>query len=123
VKQGSSVSTLLARREPHHYISYSFLTPCFISPFVVSSPQVNEDLDHRTLLRKYERELRRLRAELQQKSKDLVDKRLVLQVCAGAAYCRLAVVRQGAACLWRYSVFVGDVGRCGLVLTFSGCVK
>lgn len=47
--------------------------------------QVNEDLDHRTLLRKYERELRRLRAELQQKSKDLVDKRLVLQVgdCAG----------------------------------------
>ena len=55
--------------------------------------QVNEDLDHRTLLRKYERELRRLRAELQQKSKDLVDKRLVLQVgknafcgaCLGAA--------------------------------------
>jgi kinesin family protein 3/17 len=44
---------------------------------------VNEDLDHRTLLRKYERELRRLRAELQQKSKDLVDKRLVLQVCCG----------------------------------------
>jgi kinesin family protein 3/17 len=43
-------------------------------------PKVNEDLDHRTLLRKYERELRRLRAELQQKSKDLVDKRLVLQV-------------------------------------------
>lgn len=43
-------------------------------------PKVNEDLDHRTLLRKYERELRKLRAELQQKSKDLVDKRLVLQV-------------------------------------------
>ena len=29
---------------------------------------------------RYERELRKLRAELQQKSKDLVDKRLVLQV-------------------------------------------
>ncbi|EFN55673.1 hypothetical protein CHLNCDRAFT_133904 [Chlorella variabilis] len=43
-------------------------------------PKVNEDLDHVTLLRKYERELRRLRAELQQKSKDLVDKRLVLQI-------------------------------------------
>lgn len=43
-------------------------------------PTVNEDLDQRTLLRKYERELRRLRAELQQKSKDLVDKRLVLQI-------------------------------------------
>jgi hypothetical protein len=50
-------------------------------------PQVNEDLDHRTLLRKYERELRRLRAELQQKSKDLVDKRLVLQVCAAGWWC------------------------------------
>ena len=33
--------------------------------------------------RKYERELRKLRAELQQKSKDLVDKRLVLQVWWG----------------------------------------
>lgn len=32
--------------------------------------------------RRYERELRKLRAELQQKSKDLVDKRLVLQVGA-----------------------------------------
>ena len=30
--------------------------------------------------RRYERELRRLRAELAQKSRDLVDKRLVLQV-------------------------------------------
>eukprot|EP00887_Chlorella_sp_A99_P008052 scaffold12.g8052.t1 len=43
-------------------------------------PKVNEDLDHRTLLRRYERELRKLRAELQQKSRDLVDKRLVLQI-------------------------------------------
>lgn len=42
--------------------------------------QVNEDLDHRTLLRRYERELKRLRAELQQRSRDLVDRRLVLQV-------------------------------------------
>lgn len=42
--------------------------------------RVNEDVDHVTLLRKYERELRKLRAELQQRSKDLVDKRLVLQL-------------------------------------------
>ena len=41
---------------------------------------MNEDVDNRTLLRKYERELRRLRAELLAKSRDLVDKRLVLQV-------------------------------------------
>ena len=47
---------------------------------VKNAPRVNEDLDHAALLRKYERELRRLRAELQQRSKDLVDKRVVLQL-------------------------------------------
>ncbi|KIZ07666.1 Osmotic avoidance abnormal protein 3 [Monoraphidium neglectum] len=41
---------------------------------------VNEDLDQRTLLRKYERELRKLRAELQRRSKELVDKRRLLEV-------------------------------------------
>lgn len=33
----------------------------------------------RTLLRKYERELRRLKAELQRRSRDLVDKRALLE--------------------------------------------
>ena len=49
--------------------------------------RVNEDLDQRTLLRKYERELRRLRSELQQRQVDLVDKRHLLAVSAllGAA--------------------------------------
>ena len=48
---------------------------------VRNAPKINEDgSDHATLLRKYERELRRLRAELASKSKDLVDKRLVLEV-------------------------------------------
>ena len=42
--------------------------------------QVNEDVDQRTLLRKYERELRRLRAELQQRQRELVDKRHLLAV-------------------------------------------
>ena len=41
---------------------------------------MNEDLDQRTLLRKYERELRRLKAELQRRSRDLVDKRALLEV-------------------------------------------
>jgi hypothetical protein len=41
---------------------------------------VNEDLDQRTLLRKYERELKRLRAELQQRNRELVDKRALLEV-------------------------------------------
>ena len=42
--------------------------------------RVNEDVDQRTLLRKYERELRRLRAELQQRQRELVDKRHLLKV-------------------------------------------
>jgi len=41
--------------------------------------RVNEDLDQRTLLRRYEGELRRLRAELQQRQRDVVDKRQLLQ--------------------------------------------
>lgn len=41
---------------------------------------VNEDIDQRTLLRKYERELRRLRTELQRRQQELVDKRHLLAV-------------------------------------------
>ncbi len=44
---------------------------------------VNEDVDQRTLLRKYERELRRLRAELQRRNRELVDKRRLLEVRGG----------------------------------------
>ena len=47
---------------------------------VKNVPRVNEDENHRTLLKKYERELKRLRAELQARGKDLVDKRLLLQL-------------------------------------------
>ena len=43
---------------------------------------VNEDADQRTLLRKYERELRKLRAELTRRNKELVDKRHLLEVRA-----------------------------------------
>ena len=42
---------------------------------------VNEDLDQRALLRKYERELKLLRSELKQRNADLVDKRRLLEVC------------------------------------------
>jgi Kinesin motor domain len=41
--------------------------------------EVNEDVDHKTLLRKYERELKKLRSELQARSQQLVDKRHLLQ--------------------------------------------
>ena len=45
-----------------------------------NSAYVNEDGDQRTLLRKYERELRRLRQELQKRSQHVVDKRHLLEV-------------------------------------------
>jgi hypothetical protein len=41
---------------------------------------VNEDADQRTLLRKYERELRKLRGELARRNRDLVDKRHLLEL-------------------------------------------
>ena len=41
---------------------------------------VNEDLDQKSLLRKYERELKRLRAELDAKSRSVVDQRRLLEL-------------------------------------------
>merc|ERR1711871_1754653 len=42
--------------------------------------RVNEDLDQKSLLRKYERELKKLRAELEARSKNVVDKRRLLEL-------------------------------------------
>lgn len=42
--------------------------------------RVNEDLDQKSLLRKYERELKSLRAELEERSKNVVDKRRLLEL-------------------------------------------
>eukprot|EP00941_MAST-03F_sp_MAST-3F-sp1_P001705 g1705.t1 len=42
--------------------------------------RVNEDIDQRSLLRKYERELKRLRAELRSKSQNTIDKRRLLEM-------------------------------------------
>jgi len=47
---------------------------------IKNEPKVNEDLDQKSLLRKYERELKRLRAELEEKSKNVVDKRRLLEI-------------------------------------------
>jgi hypothetical protein len=49
--------------------------------------QVNEDADQRTLLRKYEKELKRLRSELHRRSEQLVDKRHLLQVRSSEPLC------------------------------------
>jgi hypothetical protein len=41
---------------------------------------INEDMDQRSLLRKYERELKKLRAELENRTKQVVDKRRLLEL-------------------------------------------
>jgi len=47
---------------------------------IKNEPKINEDLDQKSLLRKYERELKRLRAELEEKNKNVVDKRRLLEI-------------------------------------------
>mmetsp|Transcript_24055 Transcript_24055/g.75364 ORF Transcript_24055/g.75364 Transcript_24055/m.75364 type:complete len:299 (+) Transcript_24055:1178-2074(+) len=47
---------------------------------IKNEARVNEDLDQKTLLRKYEWELKKLRQELDQRSKNLVDKRRLLEL-------------------------------------------
>ena len=47
---------------------------------IKNKARINEDLDQRALLRKYEQELRRLRAELEAKNKNVVDKGMLLEV-------------------------------------------
>ena len=47
---------------------------------IKNKARINEDVDQRALLRKYEQELRRLRAELEAKSKNVVDKGKLLEV-------------------------------------------
>ena len=47
---------------------------------IKNEAKVNEDLDQKSLLRKYERELKQLRAELEEKNKNVVDKRRLLEI-------------------------------------------
>ena len=47
---------------------------------IKNTARINEDLDQKSLLRKYERELKRLRQELDERTKNLVDKRALLQI-------------------------------------------
>ena len=47
---------------------------------IQNKPILNEDLDQKSLLRKYERELKRLRAELEERSRNVVDKRRLLEL-------------------------------------------
>lgn len=47
---------------------------------IKNEARVNEDLDQKSLLRRYERELKRLRAELEERSRSVVDQRRLLEL-------------------------------------------
>lgn len=47
---------------------------------VKNEARINEDLDHRALLRKYEMELKKLREELEQRNRHMVDSEAVLRL-------------------------------------------
>ena len=65
---------------------------CHRAKNIKNQAVVNEDADQRTLLRKYERELRKLRAELTRRNKELVDKRHLLEVSLSVSLSWLAAV-------------------------------
>ena len=70
---------------------------------VRNSAHVNEDADQRTLLRKYEQELRKLRAELQMRQREVVDKRHLLAVRASWQSCPEDIrACTGAVERWRW---------------------
>ena len=74
----------------YHAESVSTLKFAARAKKVSNAATVNEDVDHCTLLRKYEKELKRLRLELQQRQMNLVDKRQLLAVSSAAHPQRLA---------------------------------
>jgi len=78
---GNCATTLIATVSPSACAraeSLSTLKFAARAKAVVNAPRVNEDADSRTLLKRYEAELRRLRAELRERASALVDKRALL---------------------------------------------
>ena len=47
---------------------------------IKNAPIINEDVDQKALLRKYENELRRLKSELEEKNKIIIDKKRFYEV-------------------------------------------
>lgn len=47
---------------------------------IKNEAKINEDLDHKSMLRRYERELKRLRSELETRNRNVVDKRRLLEL-------------------------------------------
>ena len=80
---GNCITTVIAMVSPAlEAFAESLSTLKFASRAkeIKNTATLNEDLDQKSLLRKYERELRQLRTELDTRTKDLVDKRRLLEV-------------------------------------------
>ena len=79
---GNCITTVIAMVSPAleaYAESLSTLKFASRAKEIKNRARLNEDLDQKSLLRKYERELRQLRTELETRTKDLVDKRRLLE--------------------------------------------
>ena len=80
---GNCKTTMIATVSPlpsSYAESLSTLKFANRAKYIQNEAYINEDLDQKALLQKYELELKKLRSELSQKSKGLVDRRKLLQL-------------------------------------------
>lgn len=80
---GNCKTTMIANISPAHDSfceSISTLKFATRAKKIKNQAQINEDVDQKSLLRKYELELKRLRAELLAKQKNVVDKEVLFNV-------------------------------------------
>ena len=47
---------------------------------IKNKPKINEDIDHKTLIRQYENELKRLRFELDEKTKEIHSNEIIMEL-------------------------------------------
>lgn len=79
---GNCITTVIAMVSPAleaYAESLSTLKFANRAKEIKNKAKLNEDLDQKSLLRKYERELRQLRSELDERARNLVDKRRLLE--------------------------------------------
>ena len=60
--------------------SISSLNFAYSAKSIKNKPIINEDFDQRALIRKYENELLKLRTELEEKNKVIIDKTKLMQL-------------------------------------------
>ena len=80
---GNCKTTMIATVSPlpsTYAESLSTLKFAHRAKYIRNDAHINEDLDQRALIQKYEAELKKLRSELSHRTKDLVDRRKLLQL-------------------------------------------